>query len=109
MAKNGRTWWWRVAIAVVVLRDVYVGSYAVLYYRGVSEMNAVGLRFFFYVQIAEVVEVRRVTRRHVLLAALYEPLNNLHGRWLGGRSACRNITFGPSADHPKQQVPPPPK
>ena len=78
MAKTGWTWWWRMAIAVVVLLDVYVGSYAVLYNRGVSEMNAVGLRYFFYVPVADVVEARSVTRRHVLLAALYEPLNNLH-------------------------------
>ena len=96
-AVTGRPWWrrWRrLAFAVLAVQFAYVGSYAVFYSRGVSEADAVGFPYFFYVPVADVIEARGVTRRHEVLKTVYEPLNELHVRWFGGRSACGAITFG---------------
>lgn len=107
MATSDRTWWlrWRrLLIFLVGLQAAYLGSYAALYYRGVSEADAVGLKYFFYVPVADVVEARGTTRRHLVLMALYEPVNDLHSRQLGGRSACRCILFGLSKDRPTPRL-----
>ena len=104
MATADRTWWrrWRRrAITLVALQAAYVGSYAALYYRGGSEADAVGLRYFFYAPVADVTEARGVTRQHILLMALYDPLNDLHQQYLGGRSPCLCITFGLSKEPPE--------
>ena len=97
MTVSVRTWWrrWRrLAIAVIVLQSAYSGSYASFYYRGVSEADAGGFRYFFYVPVSDVMEARGLTRQHVVLGTLYEPLNELHMDWFGGRSACRCVMFG---------------
>ena len=46
------------------------------------------------VEAADVVEARGLPPQHVVLVGVFDPLNELHVRWLGGRSACRGITFG---------------
>ena len=97
MAAAGRPWWrrWRrLAFAVVAVQAAYVGSYAAFYARGVSEADTLGSRYIFYVPAADVIEARGLPPQHVALMGLYDPLNELHVRWLGGRSACRGITFG---------------
>jgi hypothetical protein len=101
MASTNRSWWrrWRqIVIGLLALQAAYVGSYAALYHRGVSEADEFGSKYFFYVPVTDVVEARGVTRQHMLLMALYEPLNDLHGRWLGGRSPCGCILFELSAE-----------
>jgi len=108
MATADRTWWrrWRRrAIVLVALQAAYVGSYAGLYYRGVSEADAVGSKYFFYVPAEDVTEARGLTRRHYLLMALYEPLNELHREHLGGRSVCRDMLFGLSKEPPERLGP----
>ena len=97
MAEAGRPWWrrWRrLAVAAIAVQAAYVGSYAALYARGVREADAFGSKYVFYVPAADVVEARRLPPQHVAMMAVYDPLNELHVRWLGGRSACRGITFG---------------
>jgi hypothetical protein len=89
---------------MVILLDIYVSAYAILYYRGVSEMNAVRLNYFFYVPFSDIAEARRITRQHAILEGLFGPLNKVHSRWLGGKSACKNISFGPDGES-KQGTP----
>jgi len=105
MATTDRAWWqrWRRrATALVVLQAAYVGSYAALYHRGVSEADAIGSSYFFYVPADDVIEARGLTRRHLLLMVLFDPLNELHCEYLGGRSACRCMLFGLSKEPPEQ-------
>ena len=89
-------------VAVVgLLLGAYVGSYAALYRRGVSEAERYGYDFFFYVTFADVVAARDTTTRHQWLGPVYSPLNELHGRWFGGRSACKCIMVGLRAEPPE--------
>ena len=101
MAKAGWTWRrrfrWAAAIAGALV-GTYVGSYAALYRRGVAEADANGYPYIFYVPWADVAARRDTTLQHQILGPLYEPLNDAHRRWFGGRSACRCITFGLSAE-----------
>lgn len=101
MAKAGRAWVRhvrRLAFAAGLLAAVYVGSYAVLYRRGVREAERYGFDYFFYVPVADVAAARDTTRQHQVLGPVYAPLNHLHDRWLGGRAACRCVLFGLGRD-----------
>ena len=103
MAASSRTWrrrcYWTAAV-VGLLVGLYVGSYAVLYRRGAAEADAHGYRYFFYVPFTDIVSSRGTTRQHRVLLWLYDPVNDLHHHWFGGRDACRSITFGPSPERP---------
>ncbi len=103
MAKADLTWRrmpWAAAV-VGLLLGAYVGSYAALYRRGVAEAERYGYDFFFYVPFADVVAARDTTARHQWLGPVYSPLNELHGRWLGGRPACKCVMVGLSAEPPE--------
>ena len=97
MAKVGRAWVQdvrRLVIAAGLLLAVYVGSYAALYRRGVTEAERHGYDYFFYVPFTDVVAARDATARHQWLGPVYSPLNELHRQWFGGRAACKCIMFG---------------
>ena len=86
--------YFRLLLVLALVQFVYVGSYAVLYRRGVAEMNAVGLKGFCYVPIADVIEAQAMPIQHTILTMLYAPINELHARSFGGKSACLCIMFG---------------
>ena len=76
-----------ILLAVTLLS--YVGSYALLYQRGVAEVDALGGSedYFFYVPIRSINESHDLTL-HLRRRTFYSPLNWLHCQWFHGRSAC---------------------
>ena len=75
-AKVGRAWVQdvrRLVIAAGLLLVVYVGSYAALYRRGVTEAERHGYDYFFYVPFTDVVAARDATARHQWLGPVYKP------------------------------------
>jgi hypothetical protein len=96
VAKDGKAWCRRCRWPALVLAAslvAYLGGYAALYHRGVAEADAIGMPYFFYVPLADVARQRGVPDQHALLVRVYEPLNRVHQRWFGGRSACHGITL----------------
>jgi hypothetical protein len=105
MTKPEWTWGQRfrfMALVVLLLLGIYVGSYASLYRRGVAEADHYGYDYFLYVPFSDVVAARETTEQHQFLGPLYHPLNELHCRWFGGRAACKCMLFWGS---PKQPAP----
>lgn len=88
-----RSWWLLLAILLAVTLLSYVGSYAMLYQRGVSEADIVGLTdTFLFVPVQSVNQSHDLTQHH-RRQSFYAPLNWLHYRWFGGRPACHGILF----------------
>lgn len=80
-------------IVAGLLLVLYVGSYAAFYRRGVLEAEQYGFSYFFYSPVDDVIAARDTTRQHQFLAPFYDPVNQLHRSWFGGRSPCRCVMF----------------
>ncbi|MBC7819322.1 MAG: hypothetical protein IAG10_20750 [Planctomycetaceae bacterium] len=80
-----------ILLAVILLS--YVGSYAVLYQRGVAEVATYGPdAFFFYLPVRSVNESHDLTWHHRFLV-FYNPLNWLHRQWFNGRTPCFSVLW----------------
>ena len=88
-----RSWWLPLGILLAVTLLSYVGSYAWLYQRGLTEADDAGLPdTFLFVPVESVNQSHDLTL-HYRRRMFYEPMNWVHYQWFGGRPACLGILF----------------
>ena len=84
-----RSWWLPLGILLAVTLLSYVGSYAMLYQRGVAEADT---DTFLFVPVESALQSQDLTL-HYRRRTFFEPLNWVHYQRLGGRPACLGILF----------------
>lgn len=91
--KASRGWCWCIAVVGFAM-SVYIGSYLHLSRRGMEEAERLGMPYFFYCPLADLVPYQDLPLQHSWAVFVFDPINQIDRMWFGGSTPCHGVTWG---------------